>query len=136
MIKYQYNLDNITPSMLEGFFAEWGSIFPSKEKHFAILKNSTYVVLAVDDKLNRVVGFINAISDKILSVYIPLLEVLPAYKIKGIGQELVKRLMEQIRDFYMIDLTCDEKHNSFYERFGMRKYNHVMIRNHDKRGGV
>lgn len=136
MVRYQSNLDNITPSMLEGFFAGWGSIFPSQEKHFKILQNSAYIVLAVDDETNKVVGFVNAISDKILSAYIPLLEVLPAYKIKGIGTELIRRMMEQLKDFYMIDVTCDEWHMKGYEKFGFQKSGGMMIRNHKKRCGV
>lgn len=136
MVTFQNTLEGITPQMLNGgFFVEWGKIHPSPEKHLAILQNSAYIVLAIDDEINKVVGFINAVSDKLLSAYIPLLEVLPPYKIRGIGVELVKRLMEQLKDFYMIDLTCDEKHIPFYEKLGMMRYNVVIIRNQDKRGG-
>jgi GNAT superfamily N-acetyltransferase len=136
MIKYQNNLNGITPSMLEGFFAEWGDIFPSKEKLFQILQNSAYIVLAADDETNKVIGFVNAISDKILSAYIPLPEVLPTYKIKGIGYELMNRIIEQLKNFYMIDVSCDERHVKGYEKFGFRKSSGMMIRNFDKKAGI
>ncbi|RPI17580.1 MAG: GNAT family N-acetyltransferase [Ignavibacteriae bacterium] len=134
-MKYQNNLVGITPSMLEGFFVKWGSIYPSQQKHFEILQNSAYIVLAVDDEINKVIGFVNAISDKILSVYIPLLEVLPAYKIKGVGIELMKRMMAQLKDFYMIDLCCDDRHIKGYGKFGFIKSNGMIIRNYDKKDG-
>lgn len=62
--------------MLSGFFVGWPDP-PSPERHLQILKNSRFVVIAVDDQASRVVGFVNAVSDGILSAYIPLLEVLP-----------------------------------------------------------
>ncbi len=34
----------------------------------------------IDDINNKVVGFITAISDGVISAYIPLLEVLPKYQ--------------------------------------------------------
>jgi GNAT superfamily N-acetyltransferase len=141
LINYQTNLSGITPSMLDGFFAGWGKIHPSTDKHFTILQNSTHIVLAIDDEINKVVGFVNAVSDKILSAYIPLLEVLPEYKIKGIGIVLMKTLLEQLEDFYMIDVTCDERHVIGYEKFGFKKTTSLgtgsmMIRNFDKRGGI
>ena len=65
----------------------------------------------------RVVGFITAISDGVLSAFIPLLEVLPEYQGRGIGSELVKRMLRELEDFYMVDLVCDPELESFYARF-------------------
>ena len=41
------------------------------------------------ERSGQVVGFITAISDGVLSAYIPLLEVLPGWRSQGIGGELV-----------------------------------------------
>ena len=59
-----------------------------------LLKNSAEVVLAVDEETGAVIGFINAVSDGVLSAYIPLLEVLPEYRGRGIGRALVKQMLE------------------------------------------
>jgi len=80
----------------------------------------------------KATGFINAISDGVLSAYIPLLEVLPAYKNRGIGSELVKRMLEKIKDYYMIDLTCDPELQSFYKKFNMIPSNGMMLRNYNR----
>ena len=45
-------------------------------------------LLWLDEQFNQIVGFITAISDGVLSAYIPFLEVFPAYKSKGNGKEL------------------------------------------------
>lgn len=119
--------------MLKGFFVSGWITFPSEEKHLEILKNSEYKILAIEN--DKVVGFINAISDGILSVYIPLLEVLPEYQNKGIGSELVKQMLKKLERFYMIDIVCDESLQKFYERFGLKKYSAMIMRNYDKQSG-
>jgi ribosomal protein S18 acetylase RimI-like enzyme len=131
LINYQDNLDGISADMLEGFFIGWKN-FPSKEKHFKLLQNSSHNIIAVDDEKNKVVGFINALSDGELSAYIPLLEVLPEFQNKGIGTGLVKRMLEKLKDLYMIDIVCDETHQKYYEKFGMKKYHSMIIRNYDR----
>lgn len=135
MVIYQENLDNIKPEMLNEFFDGWKTI-PSKEKHFKLLQNSEVKILAIDDDTKNVVGFINAISDGVLSVYIPLLEVIPEYKNKGIGTELVKRMLGILKDYYMIDIVCDEEIQSFYERSGMKKHSAMILRNYKSQSGI
>lgn len=134
MIIYTDSLNSITPQNLKGFFAGWQS-HPAPEKHLEILKNSAHIVLAIDDETNNVIGFINAVSDKILSAYIPLLEVLPGYQGKGIGKELVKRMLAKLEGYYMIDICCDESLQKFYEKFGLKKYSSMILRNYSKQSG-
>lgn len=134
MIKYIDNIENIKSENLSGFFAGWPNP-PSKEKHLEILKNSAYIVLAVEFETNQVVGFINAISDKILSSYIPLLEVLPEYKNKGIGQELVKRMFEKLKNYYMVDICCDQELVNFYKKFEMQEVKAMIKRNYKMQSG-
>lgn len=135
MIKYTDSLNGIKPPNLQGFFVHFGSSHPTPEKHLEILKNSAHIVLAVDNETGNVVGFINAVSDKVLSAYIPLLEVLPEYQGKGIGKELVKRMLANLEDYYMIDVCCDEDLNEFYGEFGFEKYNSMIFRNYSKQSG-
>ncbi|MEO8399030.1 MAG: GNAT family N-acetyltransferase [Ignavibacteriaceae bacterium] len=134
MISYIDKVEDITSGMLNGFFVSDWKTFPSEETHLQILKNSEYKILAI--KNDKVVGFINAITDGVLSAYIPLLEVLPQHKNKGIGTELVKRMLEKLKDFYMIDIVCDESVQKFYEKCGMKKYSAMIIRNYSKQDGI
>lgn len=134
MIKYVTTPDAITPAQLTGFFVGWPSP-PDNQTHLEILKAADHVVLAIDSETDQVVGFINAISDRIHAAYIPLLEVLPEYKRKGIGAELVKRILTEIGELYMIDLLCDADVQPFYEKLGLTQATGMRIRNLDNQSG-
>jgi ribosomal protein S18 acetylase RimI-like enzyme len=139
MIKYSDNLNSISPAMLTGFFTGWYKK-PSPEILFKILKNSEYKIIAIDDEKGNVAGFINAISDKILSAYIPLIEVLPQYHWRGIGKELVEKMIDKLKDHYMVDICIKAEHANFYSRYGMKnvsdmKSTSMIIRNYSKQDG-
>jgi ribosomal protein S18 acetylase RimI-like enzyme len=131
MISYHHSADAVKADQLGGFFEGWPNP-PEAGTHLAVLKQSDHVVLALDGE--RVVGFITAISDGVLSAYIPLLEVLPDYRDQGIGTELVRQMLEKLRGLYMVDLVCDPELQGFYARFGMKPYTAMIIRNLDSTG--
>ncbi|MBE2270609.1 MAG: GNAT family N-acetyltransferase [Anaerolinea sp.] len=133
MIAYRTTAADIRADHLRGgFFEGWGKP-PTPETHLNLLHGSSHVVLALDG--DQVVGFITAISDGVLSAYIPLLEVLPAYRGQGIGRELVARMLDQLKHLYMIDLICDPDLQPFYERLGMRRYSGMIYRNYERQSG-
>ena len=134
MIKFIDSTRDLLPNQLTGFFSTWRNV-PSTDTHLRILQNSTHAVLAIDQKTHKVVGFITAISDGVLSAYIPLLEVLPAYQNQGIGTELVRRMLDKLSDFYMVDLLCDFGLEHFYSRFNMKPAFGMMIRNYERQAG-
>ena len=134
MIRYRDTTDTVTPEQLAGFFIDWPDP-PDPETHLRLLQGSDAVVLAVEGEAGRVVGFITAITDGVLSAYIPLLEVLPDWQGQGIGQELVRRMVDRLRNLYMIDLLCDEDLQPFYERLGFQRSQGMMIRNYDRQSG-
>lgn len=134
-ICYTHSLDGVTPEQLQGFFVGWPNP-PSPETHLRLLEGSYRIVLAVEGDTGRVVGFITAISDGVLSAYIPLLEVLPSHQGLGIGQELVRRLLDGLKDLYMVDLLCDSDLQPYYERLGMTGGAGMMIRHYDRQAGA
>jgi ribosomal protein S18 acetylase RimI-like enzyme len=104
---------------------------PSPANHLRILQHSDVVVLARRAD-GLVVGYITAITDGVSCAYIPHLEVLPAYQGRGIGSELAKRMLMQLRHLYMIDLLCDPDVQPFYARLGMRPGTGMFVRNYDR----
>ena len=134
-IEFTSSLEGIGQAELQGFFVGWPNP-PLPTKHLDLLKNSSHFLLANDTSTKKVVGFITAITDKTLAAYIPFLEVLPAYQKRGIGKELTIRMLETLKDFYMIDLLCDSELQPFYENLGMNKVTGMMRRNYDKQGGI
>jgi len=134
MIEYRTNLDGITPDKLNGFFVGWPSP-PTRETLFRILKQSHAVVLAIESGTGEVVGFINALSDGILSAYIPLLEVLPQHQGKGIGLELTSKMVKQLDGLYMVDIVCDSHLETFYRRAGFSPLFAMIRRNNAAQSG-
>jgi len=115
-IIYTKEMDSITESMLSNFFVGWPNP-PSPAMHLKILRNSYRAILAVDTEINMVVGFINAISDGVLTAYIPLLEVTESHQGKQIGSWLVKLMLEECKDLYMVDICHDENLKPYYAKF-------------------
>ncbi len=134
MIEYYNNVHTMTSDNLTGFFAGWASP-PSSEKLYQLLAHSPHKIVAADSQTGNVVGFIYAISDGTLSAYIPLLEVLPAYRQRGIGSELLKRLLDELSGYYMVDLCCDAELAPFYSRFGMKPAVGMIRRNDSMQSG-
>jgi ribosomal protein S18 acetylase RimI-like enzyme len=129
MIEYAESVGGIEAGQLEGFFVDWPTP-PSPERHLELLLGSDHVVLARDGE--RVVGFVTAISDGVLSAYVPLLEVLPSYQGEGIGSELMRRLLARLEHLYMVDLCCDADLEPFYRRLGLKALERGMgIRNRE-----
>lgn len=133
-IEFTSDLRGITPDSLAGFFVGWKNP-PSAAVHLEILMGSDHVVLAVSESAKRVVGFINAVSDGVLSAYIPLLEVLPGYQQRGIGSELVRRVLAKLDHLYMIDLMCDPGLREFYEQQGLQEAFGMVRRNYLRQSG-
>ena len=131
MIEYTNNLEHIDETMLYGFFVGWYD-HPSESGLLKILKGSFKIWLALDTENHKVVGFITAISDGVLSSYIPLFEVLPHYQHRGIGKKLFSLMKESLKDMYMIDVMHDEELSSFYARQGMGKAIGSIIRNYER----
>ena len=136
MINYQVYyqaLDEL--ELADGFFEGWPQ-HPDKNTHRKILKNSFKSIVAIDNERNQIVGFITIISDGILSAYIPLLEVIPAYRKQGIGSRLLAIALKELDDLYMVDLVCDEERVSFYEKQGMIRWTAMLWRNYKGQAGV
>ncbi|MGF9698052.1 GNAT family N-acetyltransferase [Paenibacillus sp. MABNR03] len=135
-VSYRSKLDGIGVEQLSGnFFDGWPNP-PSPATFLKVLEQSYAVELAVDDETGNVIGFIQAISDGVLSAYIPLLEVVPEFQGKGIGTTLTERMLNRLQSLYMIDLLCDAETQPFYEKQGMSKASGMMVRHYSNQDGA
>lgn len=126
MITYRTGVGSVAPNQVSGFFVGW-PVAPSVEKLIEVMDSSYRRVWALEGE--RVVGYINAISDGVLTAFIPWLEVHPDYQGQGIGTELVNRLVAQLEGMYSIDLACDEDLIGYYERLGFFSFTAMGKRN-------
>ena len=127
MIDYTDSLDGIEPRHVAGFFVGWPHP-PSPETHLRLLAGSDHIELAIDRETGQVVGFVTALTDGVLSGFIPLLEVLPAYQGRGIGRALMTRMLERLGALPNVDLLCDPDVVPFYERLGMKPAGGMVLR--------
>ncbi len=132
MIVYKTDLNGITKDQLKGFFVGWKDPL-TPERHLEILQNSYIFVLAVDNEKNNVVGFVNALSDKLQFAFIPMLEVLPNFQNKGIGSKLMEIILSNLEHIDCVDLTCDPELQPFYERFKLLRSRGMVIRRYMER---
>jgi ribosomal protein S18 acetylase RimI-like enzyme len=94
---------------------EWSSGHYPEEVRLAML-GSDAVCSAWDD--GKLVGLMNAISDGTMTVYFHYLAVHPDYQGKGIGTNLVERMLERYSSFLRKMLVSYDKEIGFYQRFG------------------
>ena len=135
MIDYRTTVSGITTDQLVGpFFVEWPDP-PTQEMHLDVLRASAHVVVAVHEPDQQVVGFVNAISDGVFMAYVPLLEVIAPYQGRGIGSELMRRLLAQLEGFYAVDAMCDPELQPFYRHLGFAASTGVSIRNYAHQSG-
>lgn len=133
-LEYRDSLAGLAPAQMTGFFVGWPDP-PQPETLWRILSGSRHVWLAFDPAAQRIVGFVNAVGDGVLAAYIPLLEVLPEYQGRGIGRELVRRMLASTARYYMTDLLCDAELQGFYAGLGMRRAHGMLVRRYERQSG-
>jgi len=126
VISYSTDIVDLAEDDLAGFFVGWPTP-PSAAQHLAVLRGSHRVVIARCD--GQVAGFVNLISDGVLTGFVPWLEVLPQFQGRGIGTELMRRILAEAGHLYSVDLTCDDALRPYYERLGMTALTGMGVRN-------
>lgn len=82
------------------------------------LMTSYYHIAAYED--NKLIGYIDSVSNGVTDAYIQDLMVCPDHQGKGIGTELMNKMIGQLKKkhIYMISVVYEEGLKPFYERFG------------------
>ena len=80
---------------------------------------TSYYHIAVYEK-EALVGYIDCVSNGVTDAYIQDLMVHPHYQGRGIGTDLMKKMIDYLKKkhIYMISVVFEEKLKSFYEKFG------------------
>lgn len=93
----------------------WNSM---KECYKNSLKQSYFYICCYEG--DKLIGFLDVVSNKVTDAYIQDLMVNPEYQGKGIGTNLMNMAITKLKEdrIYMISVLFDEALLPFYKRFG------------------
>ncbi len=99
----------------------WNDEYHLSRGRLADVLNECWSVVSAYEG-TRLVGFGRVVSDGILHAMIYDLIVDPAFQRKGIGSEILRRLVDSCRDAKIpdIQLFCAQGKRAFYERHGFK----------------
>ena len=82
---------------------------------------TSYLNISVFDN-NKLVAYIDSVSNCVTDAYIQDLMVHPDYQGQGIGTELMNRMISLLKQnhIYMISVIFDENLKAFYNKFGFQ----------------
>lgn len=87
-----------------------------------LLTGARHYVSAWDD--DRLVGLIRVVGDGVYIAYIQNILVHPDYQRQGVGQALMRKMLEELHYAKQIILTTDDtsKTKAFYQSMGMESF--------------
>ena len=117
MIEYREVTEELELAQLARLFASvgWQHRTRDPERFAQMVRGSTYAVSAHD--ADRLVGYARAISDGAFNAYVSTVAVLPGYQRRGIGRELLRRLLHG-REGIQFVLHAAPAVHPFYLRCG------------------
>lgn len=75
----------------------------------------------------RLVGLVCSLDDGAVTAYINYLIVHPDYQRMGIGKELMRRILNEYRDFMRVELIADAGATEFYDKLDFDTINAVPM---------
>lgn len=113
---YKYN-ESISPEALADLRESVG--WNRMEKEYGNPLMTSFFHIAVYDE-DQLVGYIDSVSNGVTDAYIQDLIVRPDYQGKGIGTDLMKKMITSLKEkhIYIISVVFEENLKPFYARFG------------------
>ncbi|MGG4091088.1 GNAT family N-acetyltransferase [Paenibacillus sp. FSL W8-0187] len=108
---------------LEALYASlgWNSIHLSVTELKTMCLQSWYAIYAYEG--HKLVGMGRLVSDGVITGVICGLGVHPGYQSRGIGREILHRLVEHCEKFGVFpQLMCEEELEPYYEKLGFQRF--------------
>lgn len=101
--------------------AGWWAPDDSPHPHIVNIVRGSHCFLAAVEA-DRIIGMGRAISDKSSDAYIQDVTVAEDYRRRGIGSEVIERLVDRLRGdgISWIGVVAERNTSEFYEKFGFR----------------
>lgn len=93
--------------------------WPGMESYFRDPRLTSFYHIAVYEG-DRLIAFIDCVSNHVTDAYIQDLMVHPDYQKRGLGRELMQRMIARIRQegIFMVSVLYDESLRDYYRQFG------------------
>ena len=113
---YQYN-ETVSAKALSDLRESVGWNRMESEYSNPLMTSYYHIAVYEDDKL---VGYIDSVSNGVTDAYIQDLMVHPDYQGKGLGTELMNQMIAYLKEnrIYIISVVFEESLKQFYDRFG------------------
>ena len=113
---YQYN-EAVSAKALSDLRESVGWNRMEDEYNNPLMTSYYHIAVYEDDKM---VGYIDSVSNGVTDVYIQDLMVHPDYQGKGLGTELMNQMITYLKEnrIYIISVVFEESLKPFYDRFG------------------
>ncbi|HEC72649.1 MAG TPA: GNAT family N-acetyltransferase [Thermoplasmatales archaeon] len=87
-----------------------------------LIKDSFVFMVVIEKKSGRAIGMGRLLSDGVSDAYIQDFVVLPKYRGRGIGKQLVKKLVEYChsKGIHWIGLIAEPNQDGFYSKIGFK----------------
>ena len=113
---YKYN-ETVSAKALSDLRESVGWNRMESEYSNPLMTSYYHIAVYEDDKL---VGYIDSVSNGVTDAYIQDLMVHPDYQGKGLGTELMNQMIAYLKEnrIYIISVVFEESLKPFYDRFG------------------
>jgi len=113
---YQYN-ETVSAKALSDLRESVGWNRMESEYSNPLMTSYYHIAVYEDDKM---VGYIDSVSNGVTDAYIQDLMVHPDYQGKGLGTELMNQMITYLKEnrIYIISVVFEESLKPFYARFG------------------
>ena len=106
----------------------WNSLKLTVDDLERMCTQSWYALYAFDEQ--QLIGMGRVISDGVITAIICGVCVLPSYQSKGIGKEILNRIINHCEQNRVIpQLMCVESLESYYKELGFKKFSIGMTKN-------
>ncbi len=122
MNTYRYEITNqIDVTDLQRLFAQASWTATRSPEAIQAMLDHTLVCLGVWDD-DRLIGFVRAVTDDVFRATVEDVIVDQAYRGRGIGRELLRRLLDRLAQVEEIVLVCEDELIPFYTALGFEHF--------------
>ncbi len=116
-LRFQNNLENINWELIPSLLREVGMAYVDSEIHKISFENSYAVCFVYDD--DKLIGFGRSILDGVRHAAIYDVAIDPAYQAKGIGKQILQKIMDATPGCTYFLYAAIGKEN-FYKKLGFK----------------